>query len=180
MTYPQATQFVLDANVLIAAHRNYYAPDLCPGFWLCLEHYFSSNQLILVDRVHDEIKFPLALVQWVTKSAGDSVASTETQAIADVYGEMINWVQTNQHFLRGAKQEFGKVADGWLAAWSKVHDATLVTNEVFDENVKKRVPLAQSLPAVWHWLCQYIMECYGNSRSNWIGRSLNKVPKQEI
>lgn len=28
-----ATVFVLDTNVLVEAHRRYYAFDLVPGFW---------------------------------------------------------------------------------------------------------------------------------------------------
>lgn len=51
------------------------------------------------------------------------------------------WVQTNDQFLPGAKHEFASVADGWLAAYAKVHRTVLVTNEVSDSNVRRRVPL---------------------------------------
>lgn len=32
MTLWNQTRHALDANVLIAAHREYYARDICPGF----------------------------------------------------------------------------------------------------------------------------------------------------
>ena len=51
------------------------------------------------------------------------------------------WVQTNDQFLPAAKHEFASVADGWLAAYAKVHGAVLVTNEVFASDAKRRVPL---------------------------------------
>lgn len=39
------------------------------------------------------------------------------------------------------KDELARVADGWLAAYAKVYNAVLVTNEVFNENVRRKVPL---------------------------------------
>ncbi len=54
---------------------------------------------------------------------------------------MQTWVYRNTQFSLEAKEEFARVADGWVVAYAKAHDAVLVTQEVFDENVKKRVPL---------------------------------------
>lgn len=44
---------LLDADVLIAAHRNYYAPDLCPGFWDCVTYHLMAGRLLVIDRVRD-------------------------------------------------------------------------------------------------------------------------------
>ncbi len=37
--------------------------------------------------------------------------------------------------------EFADAADGWVAAYARVHGAIVVTHERRDPNVKKRVPL---------------------------------------
>jgi len=55
--------------------------------------------------------------------------------------EMQRWVQDSSQFLPAAKHEFAGTADGWLAAYAKVHNGIVVTNEVFDSTVKRRVPL---------------------------------------
>ena len=68
---------------------------------------------------------------------------------------MQTWVQTNNQFLPAAKHEFASAADGWLAAHAKVHGAVLVTNEVFDANVRRRVPLPN--------LCKQFDVDYGNT-----------------
>lgn len=51
------------------------------------------------------------------------------------------WVQSNAQFLPAAKHEFAQVADGWLAAYAKIHNAVVVTNEVYIESSRRRVPL---------------------------------------
>ena len=55
---------------------------------------------------------------------------------------MLAWVQKSSQFRFEAKEEFARVADGWVAAYAKVHDAVVVTHEIFRANVRKRVPLA--------------------------------------
>ena len=37
--------------------------------------------------------------------------------------------------------EFAAAADGWLAAYAKVHGAVVVTHEAYSPDVKRRVPL---------------------------------------
>ena len=58
-----------------------------------------------------------------------------------VFSKMQMWVQSNTQFLPAAKFEFAEAADGWLAAYAKTHNAVVVTNEVFDPNVRRRIPL---------------------------------------
>ena len=134
-------RYVLDANVLMTAHHHYYAPDLCPGFWQCLSHYFHSSQLLVIDRVRDEILSPPELLRWVEQDLGGLFLSTTTQPVINAYGQMMEWVRENNQFMPAALSEFARVADGWLAAYSKVNGAVVVTNEVFDPNVRRRVPL---------------------------------------
>lgn len=133
--------FLLDTNVFIQAHRRYYALDLCPGFWECLNHYCQEPRLLSIDRVRAEIDEGDGLDGWVKRAPNERFVSTAEQAIASMFGEMMAWVQGNEQFLSAARAEFARVADGWLIAYAKVHGLSVVTHEVFDPNIKRKVPI---------------------------------------
>lgn len=133
--------YLLDANIFIAAWRDYYPIDLHPGFWDCLKHYCLEKRLLSVDRVRDEIESPRPLVDWLRRHWRGAFASTNSSEIATIFSEMQNWVQSSTLFLPAAKHEFAQVADGWLAAYAKAHSAILVTNEVYNDQIRRKVPL---------------------------------------
>ena len=141
MTPPQRNIFLPDTNVLVAAHRHYYAPDLCPGFWDCLSHYFAVGRLFVIDRVYDEIVSPAELVEWVEQATNYSFPTTATQPVADAYRQLIDWVQDNPQFTPAARADFARVADGWLAAYAMANGAVVVTNEVSAPQAQRKVPL---------------------------------------
>ena len=134
--------FVLDTNIFIEAHRRYYARDICPGFWECLIHLALAEKLQSIERVREEILEPDKLVKWAHQAPEELFVSTTEQPVIEAYAQMLAWVQKNSQFRFDAKEEFARVADGWVAAYAKVHDAVVVTHEVFRANVRKRVPLA--------------------------------------
>ncbi len=134
--------FVLDTNVFIEAHRRYYAQDICPGFWECLTHYCSEGQVLSIDRVRDEMLIsPDQLSEWVNQAPDDLFVSSAEQSVVNAFMEMMGWVQGNGQFRSEAKEKFASVADGWLAAYARVHNAVVVTHEVFNPNAKKKVHL---------------------------------------
>lgn len=133
--------FVLDTNVFIEAHRRYYAQDLCPGFWECLTHYCREKRVLSIDRVQDEIQPPDALFEWISRAPNELFVSSAEPPVRAAFTEMVNWVQGNGQFRTEAKTEFTGAADGWLAAYARVHNAVVVTQEVFDADARKRVPL---------------------------------------
>ena len=110
------TRYALDANVLIAAHRHYYARDICPGFWEFLAHHIAARRFLIIDKVRGEILYPPELVSWVDNACGGNFDSTQTQAIAHAYSQIQAWVDGNDRFTLAAKAEFARVADGWIAA----------------------------------------------------------------
>ena len=133
--------FVLDTNIFIEAHRRYYAQDICPGFWECLRHYALTGRLLSIDRVRAEILDPDALVEWARQAPDELFVSTAEQPVIDSFRQMQAWVQGNTQFWFEGKEDFAVAADGWVAAYAKVHDAVVVTHEIFRANVRKRVPL---------------------------------------
>lgn len=60
--------YLLDANVLIAAHRKYYGIDQVPEYWEWLCHHATAGTIKLPAEVHAEIKYdkenPDLLAEW--------------------------------------------------------------------------------------------------------------------
>lgn len=144
-------RYLLDANVFIEAKRRYYSFELCPGFWECLiSHHQEEDAVLCNDRVKEELlRGKDDLAQWARKGAPSSFfASTDDLAVIAAYGDLISWVEAQDQFLVDAKAEFAAVADGWVVAHAKAHDLTVVTQEVFDQNIRKRVPIPNACKAL--------------------------------
>lgn len=135
--------YVLDANVFIEAARRYYAFDLAPKFWKELGHHVSAGHVQSIDRVKRELEQGKDdLAQWVSKGGfGAGFVSTSDKGVIQSYGEIMTWVQAHPQFLDGARADFAKGADGWLVAYAKGESGIVVTQEVADPNVKRRVPI---------------------------------------
>lgn len=134
--------FVLDTNVFVEAHRRYYAQDLCPGFWECLTHYCNEGRVLSIDRVRDEmLNNQDRLSEWVNQAPDSLFVSSADSEVVSAFTDLMDWVQGNEQFQSEAKEEFAGVADGWLAAYARVHSAVVVTQEVYSPGVRKRVPL---------------------------------------
>ncbi len=144
MSIDYPVTYVLDANVFIEAHNRYYSLDLCPGFWNCLLHYNQEFRLVSIDKVKVElvrVNKNDSLKQWVERSAGDFFLSTANQEVVNHFRNMMRWVQNNPQFTPPAKAEFASVADGWLIAYAKSTGSLLVTHEMLNPDVRKRVPI---------------------------------------
>ncbi len=139
---PTSPLYVLDANVFIEAYRRYYAFDICGGFWEALLKHHHEKRIISVDRVRDELRTGDALEAWINNTAPDELfASTADAQVARHFARMMSWVQGESQFRREAKAEFARVADGWVAAYAKAHDAIVVTHEEYAREARKKVPL---------------------------------------
>ena len=133
---------VLDANVYITAHRNYYALHLCPGFWHCLIHFLHEGRLLSIDRVRDElVEHEDTLSEWVKSAPIGLFATSLEDEVTNSYRKVMAWVYSNEQFSDQSKNEFSRGADGWLVAYAEVHNAILVTLERYAAEAKNRVPL---------------------------------------
>ena len=141
MTNHDQIRYLPDADVLIAAYRDRYPPDLFPGFWDCLSHHLAAGRMLIIDRVADEMLFPIELVRWVEHAANGYFPTTAAQPIVDAYRQLMDWVQESPQFTPAARDDFARGADGWLAAYAMVHGAVVVTNEVSAPNARRKVPL---------------------------------------
>ncbi len=135
--------YLLDASVLIEAKRRYYAFDICPGFWNALELQHSKGTVASVDRVKDEIERGKdELSKWaVSTIPAEFFRDTGTSEVVNRYSQIAAWVQNQQQFFPEAKSKFISGADGWLVAYAKVNQLTVVTQEVHRPDARKDVPI---------------------------------------
>ena len=58
--------YLLDANVLIDAHRDYYSLDRVPEFWAWLEHLGEKGSVKVAVEIYEEVKGGKdALARWI-------------------------------------------------------------------------------------------------------------------
>ncbi len=139
---PTSRIFLLDANVLIAAHRAYYAFDLCPGFWKSILEGCAKGRIFSTHRVRTEVvKGGDMLADWITATLPDAFFLDDSEAaVAAEYAPMMAWV-VGKGFLPAAQAKFASDADGWLVAASKQAGFCLVTHETRQEAARARVPI---------------------------------------
>jgi len=139
------TTYVLDSNIFIEAKQRYYAFDVCPGFWDALVWQHGRGRVVSVDRVKTELRgFGDDLSTWVTKTMPDACFfDTDLDVVTEAYGEAIAWVMGQAQFTEAAKAEFADAenADAWVIAFAKAMDATVVTHEKPNPDIRRRVPI---------------------------------------
>ena len=137
------TRFVLDTNVFIQAYRQYYPRDICPGFWRALVLQHEDKRVFSIDRVKKEIAEGRdQLTQWANESApGTFFKKTADQAVIGWFQKFVTWVSGEDQYTAAAKAEFANVADGWVVAYAKQNDYCVVTQEVYNPEIKKKVPV---------------------------------------
>lgn len=136
--------YVLDANVFIEAARRYYAFDIAPRFWEALTEHAMNGRVQSIDRVKAEIdRGKDILKDWANNNFHRWFASTDEDDVIDVYRQIMNWAYEQSQFADAAKAEFARLdnADAWLVAYAKAKGYLLVTDELFDPNVKRRIPI---------------------------------------
>lgn len=134
-------KFVLDTNVFIQAHRQWYRFSFAPGFWKVILDQHQNGVLTSIDRVRKEIRKGDTLYDWVDKSAPRSLfASSKQVAVGNSYREIINWVMSSAKYDGAAKSLFATDTDGWVMAYAHAYGMTVVSHEVSSQ-AKGRVKM---------------------------------------
>ncbi len=134
--------YLLDANLFIQAARRYYALDLAPRFWDSLVRHAANGHIRSIDRVKEELERGNDdLAEWAETNFSDAFASTDEKNVIQPFGQIMTWVQTQNQFSDPAKAEFANGADGWLVAYAKVKGCVIVTQEVLNPDIKRKVPI---------------------------------------
>lgn len=135
--------YVLDTNVFIEAKKRYYQFDICPGFWDSMVWHCSGQTWFSIDPVRDELlKGKDDLATWAKNAVPRSAFhSTQAADVIAAYGQVMQWVYGQAQFKPEAKAKFAGGADPWLIAYAMAYGHTIVTHEVLDPKVRRKVPI---------------------------------------
>jgi len=136
------SKYVLDANVFIQSHKGHYAFDLAPGFWESLIKHSNEGRIVSIDWVRNELKNKNDILsEWIKKEFTQAFTSTDRQDVISAYSEIMNWVNNHNQYLDYAKEDFASHADPWLIAYALSTGYILVTEEIYDAKIKRKIPI---------------------------------------
>lgn len=135
--------FLLDTNILVQAHRQYYPFDLSPAFWDALIREHGKGRIFSISIVKHEIcrshpkqgeddkepDVPDLLEQWVRTAVPDSFFLEPDDAAITKYRTVMQWVVSQTRYSEAEQARFASGADGWLIAYASVHGMIVVTHE---------------------------------------------------
>ncbi|MEN6511952.1 MAG: DUF4411 family protein [Chloroherpetonaceae bacterium] len=144
MSISKLLKYAMDSNVLISASRLHYPFDFAMPFWNGLLQYAEQGFICSIDKVQDElVQGTDELAKWAKKTFSPYFLETDTAEIFANYQIIINWARIQTQYEQHAKDEFYKLdnADPWLISFAYTHKLTIVTHEVFDPYIKRKIPI---------------------------------------
>jgi hypothetical protein len=135
-------KYLIDANVFMTAHRQWYPFDLAPGFWEQLVEK-ASSRIVIIEEIQKEIrKGQDLLVKWYERECTNfTVIGMPGLDVIESYRTIINSVNNSEQYKASAKREFASSADSWLCAHGLALGETIVTLEKYDAEIKRRVKI---------------------------------------
>jgi len=138
------TRYLIDTSVFIQAHRAYYSFSVCPGFWDSLIALHGQGVVFSIDRVFDEISYgdEDQLTVWARDSMPKSCfISSDDAPVQAWYAQIQQWANSQIQFSEAAKAEFADETDAWVIAYAGANNLTVVTQEVFNAYIKRKIPI---------------------------------------
>lgn len=132
--------YVLDADILIQAKDEYYAFDLCPGFWDWLDRENTAGRLFSVNAVKDELERGNDELSRWARDRGAAFFAPVDERTNGAMAAVAGWVQAGD-FRDDAKRIFLAAADPWLIAHALAHGHMVVTHEVHVDGQKNKVKI---------------------------------------
>jgi hypothetical protein len=135
--------FLLDANILIQSHRRDYPFDIAPGFWEFLAKLGNEGLIAFPDVILKQmIENKDDLSKWMKDNESNFlIYLCSDEVVLSSYGIIINTVQSNNSYKQTAKAQFASDPDSWLIAVAMAYGLTIVTQEVYEPNCKKKVKI---------------------------------------
>lgn len=134
--------YLLDTNIFIESHNNFYAPDLCPDFWNWLSMMNTFGLVFSIEKVLEELQRradPLAT--WASTQRPGFFLPLDGGTLASM-GAVAQWA-VGSHYQQQAQAEFLGKADSFLVAQAHAGGHILVTREVANSSTKKiKIPQA--------------------------------------
>lgn len=135
-------QYLLDANIFIQAKNIEYPFDVFPGFWDWIDRDLTAKNISSIKPIYTElVSGNDELAEWIKKyDSSQYFLPVDDKMTQEKYAEIANWVYSPKSIFKNtAKDEFLSVADSWLIAKAVTDRSTIVTQERYDANCKKRI-----------------------------------------
>lgn len=135
-------KYLIDANIFITAHRQYYSFDIVPSFWEQLVEK-ASDKIVIIEQVKNELlKGEDILADWYNNECSKfTVLGIPDQKVIESYSKIINTINESVQFNQSAKDEFARVTDSWLCAYGLAWGMPIVTLEKFDADIKRKIKI---------------------------------------
>lgn len=151
--------YLLDANVFIQAKNQYYGFDIVPAFWSWLITANSAGAVYSIEKVAEELAgFGDELSDWAKDRVEDgSFFLAPNDAVLQGLKVVAKWAQS-QTFSDAAINEFLGAADYYLVAHALVEGDVVVTQEVHEPGITRRVKIPNACIGLGvQWMNTYSM-----------------------
>lgn len=140
------SNYLLDANCFIQAHRERYPIDVANSFWDKVKELANKDIIVSIDKVHGELFDNTdPLTRWIDYNLdGTFFNETEIDPVLQEYQKVANWAQSKSNqYLPKAIEDFLEYdnADAWLIAYAYHADQTIVTYEVSSPDSKNIIKI---------------------------------------
>ncbi len=141
------TLYLLDANILITAARDFYNFDFGNNFWDFLVRKAKDNRIKSIDKVYDEIiGVNDRLKEWVKTDFSEHFLDTTEVEVLNNHSELMKWAEKQKgKYSQNAIDTFIKEsnADPWLIAYAMKNKQkiAIVTFERKNDGIKRRIPI---------------------------------------
>ncbi|GAA3931240.1 DUF4411 family protein [Litoribacillus peritrichatus] len=133
-------KYLLDANTFIEAKGRYYGMTICPAYWEWLLKAHKKQEIISISMVKDELlKGRDELSEWVEENSQIFMPESSEDIQASFGASVAPAVYDMNHMKAGTHEEFMSGADPWLIATAMATGATVVTQEVYKPDIKKKI-----------------------------------------
>ena len=139
------SRYLLDTNIFVEAHRRHYPFDVFPILWERIIDISSRNLICSIDKVEREINTNQdELTQWCSLKLTPDFFKNSSVSI-DTYMVIANWTYNHEQYTQEAKDEFlaTDLADSWLVAYAKEKDLVIVTHEISQPQIKRKIKIPE-------------------------------------
>jgi hypothetical protein len=139
--------YLLDANILITAARDFYNFDFGNNFWDFLVRKAEDNRIKSIDKVYDEIIGGNdRLKEWAETDFFEHFLDTTEDEVLNNYSKLMEWAEKQKgKYSQNAINAFIKEnnADPWLIAYAMKNKQkiVIVTFEKKVDNIKRKIPI---------------------------------------
>jgi hypothetical protein len=143
MSRQNSEVFIIDSNALITPYKFYYSFEIAPQFWNVVAKHIILKNVIILDKVFDEISSKDDLLgRWIKSIDNLEQISFKDSEIIDNYGKIMNYIGTSGFYSSIAFNAWAQAnkADPWIIAAAMAYNYTVITFETFNQGLNVNHP----------------------------------------